>query len=56
MIPNAIAPYLAGIVMDDFNPFWVWYGAAILAGVSAVIFWGLRQGEKRVMDREIQKS
>ncbi len=37
-IPNAIGPLLAGIVMDNYNPNWVWYGAGIFMLVSASIF------------------
>jgi MFS family permease len=29
-IPFAIGPYLAGLVMDNINPNWVWYGCIIL--------------------------
>lgn len=37
-IPNAIGPLLAGIVMDNYNPNWVWYGAGFFMVVSAGIF------------------
>ena len=37
-IPNAIGPLLAGLVMDNYNPNWVWYGAGFFMLVSAAIF------------------
>jgi MFS family permease len=37
-IPNAIGPLMAGVVMDNYDPNWVWYGAGIFMLVSAGIF------------------
>jgi len=37
-IPNAVGPLLAGLVMDNYNPNWVWYGAGIFMLVSSFIF------------------
>ena len=37
-IPNAIGPLMAGVVMDNYNPNWVWYGAGIFMLISAGIF------------------
>ncbi|MCD6577596.1 MAG: MFS transporter [Anaerolineaceae bacterium] len=47
-IPNSIAPFLAGLVMDNLDPYWVWYFAGILA-VTAVFCFGLLQ--YKVKDR-----
>jgi MFS family permease len=47
-IPNSATPLLAGLVMDNYDPYWVWYGAGILA-VTAVICFGLLQ--YKVKDR-----
>jgi len=41
-IPNAIGPLMAGVVMDNYNPNWVWYGAGIFMLVSSAIFAGLQ--------------
>ncbi len=38
LIPGAIGPLLAGLVMDNGNPLWVWYGSGILATVAAIGF------------------
>lgn len=37
-IPNAIGPLMAGIVMDNYNPNWVWYGAGVFLLISSGIF------------------
>jgi len=47
-IPNSAAPFLAGLVMDNYDPYWVWYLAGVLA-VIAVICFGLLQ--YKVKDR-----
>ena len=41
IIPSAIGPLLAGLIMDNTNPNWVWYGSFILALLSAVGYWGI---------------
>jgi len=38
LIPGAIGPLLAGLVMDNGNPLWVWYGSGILASAAAIGF------------------
>jgi len=37
-IPNTVAPTLAGLVMDNFTPQWVWYIGGILSIISALAF------------------
>ncbi|MCB9422721.1 MAG: MFS transporter [Ardenticatenaceae bacterium] len=38
VIPSAIGPLLAGLVMDNADPRWVWYGAGIIGVVAAAAF------------------
>jgi MFS family permease len=38
VIPSAIGPLLAGLVMDNLDPRWVWYAAGILGVVAAGAF------------------
>lgn len=38
VIPTAVGPLLAGMVMDNLDPNWVWYGAALLGVVAAAAF------------------
>lgn len=33
-VPGAIGPLLAGMVMDGFDPNWVWYAAGIMSAVA----------------------
>jgi MFS family permease len=45
VIPFAIGPLLAGLVLDNLNPNWLWYAAGLLGIVAALAFYLL---EKRV--------
>ncbi len=45
VIPSAVGPLLAGLVIDNGNPDWVWYGAGLIGVLSATGFFLL---EKRV--------
>jgi MFS family permease len=42
-IPTAIGPLAAGLIMDNYNPNWVWYAAGISMILSAGIFLYLQQ-------------
>ena len=37
-IPNAVAPTLAGLIMDNYDPRWVWYLAGLLSLVAVAGF------------------
>lgn len=40
MIPGLIGPYVAGLLMDNGDPNWVWYGAGIIGLIATVgFFW-----------------
>ena len=41
-IPNAIGPLLAGLVMDNYNPNLIWYGAGVFMLLSSAIFASLQ--------------
>lgn len=43
MIPWMIGPLLAGLIMDNGDPNWVWYGSAILGMVAVLGFLWLRR-------------
>ncbi|HKJ26959.1 MAG TPA: MFS transporter [Anaerolineales bacterium] len=45
---NIFMPFVIGVVMDTFNPKWIWYGAGILGVVGAVSYLGL---QKRAIER-----
>jgi MFS family permease len=47
LIPQATAPLLAGIVMDNADPRWVWFGSGLLGVVGATAFLLLRRRAER---------
>jgi len=59
MIPWMIGPLLAGLIMDNGDPRWVWYGSAILGMISALGFLWLRKSHDKdwvpaVQDPELE--
>ncbi len=46
-LPAIIGPTAAGIVMDNFNPNWVWYIGGLLCLVSVVSFLALHKATQR---------
>ena len=40
-LPFAVGPLLAGLIMDNYDPHWVWYAAGILAVVAVLGYLGL---------------
>ncbi len=47
MIPWMIGPLLAGLIMDNGDPNWVWYGSAILGMIASLGFLWLRKSHDR---------
>lgn len=58
VIPTAVGPLLAGLVMDHFDPRWVWYAGGILAVAAAAAFYLLEKqaGDTRwaLIDRRVR--
>jgi MFS family permease len=58
VLPSAFGPLLAGLVMDNLDPHWVWYGAGILGLAAAGAFYLLevRVGRARwaAVDRRLR--
>lgn len=46
MIPGAIGMYLAGLIMDNFDPRWIWYTAGLIGIVAVVAFLGMHVIER----------
>jgi MFS family permease len=40
-IPSAIGPWAAGLILDNYDPNWVWYAAGIISAVAATGFYVL---------------
>lgn len=38
ILPTAVGPLAAGLIMDNYNPNWVWYACGISMMMSAAIF------------------
>ena len=46
-IAASVGPLIAGVVMDNYDPNWVWYGAGILALIAAASFLMLNPAMQR---------
>ncbi|MCK4978022.1 MAG: MFS transporter [Anaerolineales bacterium] len=53
LVPIAIGPLLAGLVMDNANPDWVWYMAGIIGLVAAGAYYGLQWRVERAREEAI---
>lgn len=40
-LPSSIGPWAAGMIMDNYNPNWVWYAGGIILAVATIGFYGL---------------
>jgi len=47
-IPFALGPLAAGLIMDNYNPHWIWYGSGILSmmAIAAYLFLHFRASER----------
>jgi MFS family permease len=45
-LPATFGPGLAGVVLDRFDPNWVWYGSGVLCAVAVAGFIGLHPGAR----------
>jgi MFS family permease len=48
IIPSALGPLLAGLVMDNLDPRWVWYGAGLIGLVAAAAYYALEWRTQRL--------
>jgi MFS family permease len=46
-IPSGIGPSLAGLVVDNYDPNWVWYGAVMLSLIAALGYLSLHARSKK---------
>jgi len=54
VIPQAVGPLLAGLIMDNADPRWVWYAAGLLGLVGAAAFILLRRRAERATEKAAQ--
>jgi MFS family permease len=57
VVPVALGPLLAGLVMDNADPRWVWYGAGLVglvaAGAYYLLQWQVRRAGLAAVDRRL---
>ena len=41
IVAQSLGPLIAGVLMDRFDPRWVWYGCSIICAVSMISFYNL---------------
>jgi MFS family permease len=41
MIPGAIGMYLAGLIMDHYEPRWIWYATALVGIIATLAYFGM---------------
>ena len=51
-IPNLFGVLIAGLIMDNIGPNWVWYIAGILSLISVVGFWSLNEVTNKRFSKE----
>lgn len=55
IIPSALGITLAGLIMDNYNPDWVWFAAGIVGTISAAMYLGMHRTEPDTQV-ELQKA
>ena len=58
IIPSAIGPLLAGLIMDNYDPRWLWYVCGILAAIATlgfVVFHRQASSRLQMLDDRIMK-
>ncbi|MFW9998988.1 MAG: MDR family MFS transporter [Candidatus Hodarchaeota archaeon] len=53
-IPNLFAVLIAGVIMENIGPYWVWYFAGILSFTAMIGFWSLHGVTKHRFLKEIK--
>ncbi len=56
VIPQAVGPLLAGLVMDNADPRWVWYAAGLLGLVGAAAFVLLRRRAEQAAEKAVRMT
>jgi MFS family permease len=51
-LPFMVGPYLAGLLMDNYNPDWLWYACGILGSIATINFLMLHRARNPQKVRE----
>jgi MFS family permease len=46
-IPFAIGPYLAGLILDNYDPRWLWYAAGMVGMLAVAGFYSLHRSSEK---------
>jgi MFS family permease len=55
-IPSMVGPLLAGLVMDNYDPRYLWYLAGMVAGAAALLFYALFRKDTLLEAGEMKAS
>ena len=54
-IPSMIGPYLAGLIIDNYNPNWLWYACGILGTLAAFSFIAIHRARTAANAKTIEQ-
>lgn len=54
ILPAAVGTFLAGLIMDNFDPRWVWYAAGLVGMVPVLIFLTLHRRQEAAPENQAQ--
>ena len=46
-VPSTIGPWAAGLILDNYNPDWVWYAAGIICAIAVIGFLSLHMSAQK---------
>ena len=46
-VPSTIGPWAAGLILDNYNPDWVWYAAGIVCAIAVIGFLSLHMSAQK---------
>jgi MFS family permease len=55
-VPGAVGMYLSGLILDYFQPNWIWFASAIIGIIAALAFWFMNFQETRRSTAEVYKE
>jgi MFS family permease len=56
-VPSTIGPWAAGLILDNYNPDWVWYAAGIASAIAVIGFLALHvSAQKRFAATPVEES
>jgi MFS family permease len=53
MIPNALGFYLAGLIIDNLDPRWVWYACGIVGLIAVGLFFSMHIHERMAAEKAL---